>query len=219
MVLLSVALNSLTAWDAVNLLPQVPLQTEIVKGVIVAPHKEAFKRTMSIMHYANLRILEKLCTRQEFQMDPFTTVTCYGLYYAGCWAFGWYFFGPSKSDVRNGNTWIFVMPMFVAVITDIPAQLAVLLLQQQPEQQPEQQQQQNYGALQLEHYLLIELSALIIAFGFTLAFRGYMSVRQIYFGSAVYVAGLFGMVTRTILFQQHKMATTLDDNFQPQTLQ
>jgi hypothetical protein len=180
-VMLSVALNSLTAWDARNLLPQVPFKTEIVPGV-VAPHKEAFKRTMSMMHYTNLRILEKLYS-EEFNANP----AILGLYYSFCWGFGWYFFAPFRSDVRNGNTWIFVIPMFTTVISDVPSQLLG------------QWQRQHNSAMQLRHYLIIVLSALIIAFGFTLGFRGYISVRKIYFGSALYVAGLFLMVVRANL--------------------
>ena len=169
-IMTSVVLNSTTAYDARNLLPQVPLKTEIIPG-IVAPHKEAFKRTMSMMHYVNLRILGQL-------YDIQSTST---LYQAGCWAFGWYFFAPVSSDFGNGNTWIFVVPMFLAVITDIPQ---LLLLR---------------DALQMKHYLLIELSALIIAFGFTLAFRGFVSVQKIYIWSALYVAALFVGVMHTIL--------------------
>lgn len=168
-ILASVVLNSTTAWDARNLLPQVPLKTEIVPG-IVAPHKEAFKRTMSMMHYINLRILGQL-----YGIQLSSTI-----YQAGCWAFGWYFFAPVSSDFGNGNTWIFVLPMFAAVITDIPQ----LLLR---------------DSLQLNHYLLIEFSALIIAFGFTLAFRGFVSVQKLYLGSALYVAALFVGVMHIIL--------------------
>ena len=169
-ILASVVLNSTTAWDARNLLPQVPLKTEIVPG-IVAPHKEAFKRTMSMMHYVNLRILGQL---YEIQLSS-------TIYQTGCWAFGWYFFAPVSSDFGNGNTWIFVLPMFAAVITDIPQ----LLLR---------------DALHMNHYLMIEFSALIIAFGFTLAFRGFVSVQKLYLGSALYVAVLFCGVMHIILF-------------------
>lgn len=180
-VILSVVFNSVTAWDARNLLPQVPMKTEIAPG-IVAPHREAFKRTMSIMHYTNLRILEKLYS-QQFTMN----LTTLGLYYAFCWGFGWYYFAPFRSDFQNGNTWIFVIPMFVTVISDVPAQLIGLW------------QRQYNSTMSLEHYLILELSALVIAFGFTLAFRGYISVSKIYFGSALYVAGLFLMVVRVNL--------------------
>ena len=180
----SVLLNSATAWDARNLISQVPLKTEILPG-IVAPHKEAFKRTMSMMHYVNLRILGQL-------LDIQTTST---LYQMVCWAFGWYFFAPVSSDFRNGNTWIFVVPMFAAVVTDIPQ----LMLR---------------DALQTSHYLLIELSALIIAFGFTVAFRGYVSVPKFYLGSALYVAALFLGVMRIILFS----TPTLEDKTVPRMI-
>jgi len=167
----SVILNSVTAWDARSLLDQVPLKTEIVPG-IVAPHREAFKRTMSMMHYGNLRIIGKLLTSNNNIMGGNNIGEETNVYKILLWMFAWYSFFPLGSDFQNGNTWIFVVPMFLGVTTDMI-------------------QLYTTNSVLLEHYLIIELSALTIAFWFTLAFRGYISVPQIYLGSALFVATLF----------------------------
>jgi hypothetical protein len=186
---LSVLLNSTTAWDARSLLDQVPIKTEIVPG-IVAPHREAFQRTMSMMHYCNLRILGKLFHLEETPEEESIYYYYYYYYYYAyvvmLWSFGWYSFLPLSSKFQNLNTWIFVVPMFLGVTTDM-LQMIV----------NNRKHHHAAGAaaaavVDIQHYLVIELSALFIAFWFTLAFRGYMSVAQVYLGSAIMVAGLFG---------------------------
>lgn len=162
-VVVSILLNTITAYDARSLLDQVPLKTEIVPG-IVAPHREAFQRTMSMMHYGNLRIVGKLFHMEENM----------SLYRLVLLIFSLYCFFPYQSNLKNGNTWIFVVPMFLGVSLDM---LQLVWLR---------------NVVQLYHYLVIEISALCIAFWFTLAFRGYISVPQIYLGSALFVAMLFG---------------------------
>ena len=157
----SVLLTTMTALDARSLLPQVPKQSRIVPGVS-APHREAFSRTMSMMHYANGRILGHLYQWESASM------------YKALLLYTWTHFVPLHSPLDNGNTIIFVVPIFLGVSLDI------------------------YQALYLEtsintsHYLLLQLSALVIAFYFTLAFRGYFTVKQIYIASALMVAGIFG---------------------------
>ncbi len=160
----SILFNTATAYQARQLLDQVPLQTEIVPGV-VAPHREAFKRTMSIMHYANLRILGCIFLTND--------TVLYKLFLS--W-FIYEMFLPRSCSFDNGNTWIFVIPMFLGTTLDV-CQYTWF---------------SPGGILRIPHYLLIEWSALVIAFFFTLAFRGYFTVYQIYIVSAVAVATLFG---------------------------
>ena len=52
---ISQLLNSAIAFHANTLLPQVPPFTQILPG-IVAPHKEAFRRTISVMYYLIARV-------------------------------------------------------------------------------------------------------------------------------------------------------------------
>lgn len=160
----SITLNTITALQARHLLDQVPLKTEIVPG-IVAPHREAFKRTMSMMHYCNLRVLACVLSVIRHSV-PFNIV------YILCLAvFILKRFLPRHFD--NGNTWIFVVPMCLGTSIDLLQYTCIDM----------------FGT---HHYLIVQLSALIIAFVFTLAFRGYFTVFQIYFVSASIVATLFG---------------------------
>ena len=159
----SVILNTVTAYQARQLLDQVPLKTEIVPGV-VAPHREAFQRTMSMIHYGNLRILG--CT---------LLTSCQWIYTAFLAWFIYKKFLP-RAQFTNGNTFIFVVPMFVGTTVDLCQYTLV----------------PNGGFMSIHHYLIIEVSALAIAFFFTLAFRGYFTVYQIYMVSALVVATLFG---------------------------
>ena len=54
---MAIVANEIVALDAYSLLGQVPHSTVICeRPKTVAPHKEAFKRTMAVMHYLNLRL-------------------------------------------------------------------------------------------------------------------------------------------------------------------
>lgn len=159
----SVLFNTITAFQARQLLDQVPLETEIVPGV-VAPHREAFKRTMSMMHYANLRILGCMWLSSSNSI--------YKLFLA---VFIYIHFVPRGATLDNGNTWIFVIPMCIGTTVDF-CQYVFL----------------PNGLASVVHYLLIEWCSLVIAFFFTLAFRGYFTVFIIYIVSALVVATLFG---------------------------
>jgi hypothetical protein len=165
----SMILTALTALDARSLMSQVPIRSIIVPGVS-APHREAFKRTMSMMHYANVRIFGELCRGTA----DTSALTLYQTSYKTLLLYMWTQFLPIHSPLDNGNTFIFVVPMFVGVSLDIYQTLAL------------------ETSINVTHYLLLQLSALVIAFYFTLAFRGYFSVRQIYIASALMVAGIFG---------------------------
>lgn len=168
LIYISVLLNTTTAYQARQLLDHVPLQTEIIPGV-VAPHREAFKRTMSMMHYSNLRILGCILLTAPISSNSHSL---YKLFLA------WFIYNKflPRQQFDNGNTWIFVVPMFLGTSLDL-LQYAWFAPN---------------GLLSTCHYLLIEWSALVIAFFFTLAFRGYFTIFQIYVVSACAVATLFG---------------------------
>ena len=154
----AIAANQVLAMDAYSLLDQVPHSTVIVKNWIVAPHKEAFKRTMAVMHYTSLR----LCR-------PWLPLPLYIPLLAFCWSL----FLPFNCDLSNGNTYFFPIPMFLGVSVDIMAHLWSA---------------EDY--LTTQYLLAIQFSALCLAFAFTLAFRGIVPIKPIYFGSAAVVGGL-----------------------------
>jgi hypothetical protein len=164
-----VVTTSLLAFDARSLISQVPEKTRITAW-IVAPHREAFQRTIAILHYVNLRIC------REMQWLP-ATDPYYNAVYFSLVAFCWTLFLPIGSDFSNGNTWIFVIPMFAGVSFDA--------------------WQQALGGktfVTLSFLLCTQLSALTIAFVFTLAFRAYVDIKAIYALSAICVAGLLSQV-------------------------
>jgi hypothetical protein len=103
-------------------------------------------------------------------------------YYYPLLAISWWQFVPWNSDFRNGNTWIFVVPMFGGVSLELIQYLV----------------RTHYciigvssSLVHWEYLMAIHLSAMIMAFAFTLAFRGMVSIQYIYFGAAFFVAILF----------------------------
>lgn len=159
----SIIANQALASHAYSLLDQVPLSTKICRG-FEAPHREAFKRTSAVMTYTNLRLAQ-----------PWIPTI---VYYPAL-AFLWTQFPPINSDFRNGNTWIFVIPMFIGVSLDMAQSLVMEHHCALPSLVP------------VRWLLGVQLSAMGMAFAFTLAFRGIVSIRHIYFGAAFFVALLF----------------------------
>jgi hypothetical protein len=161
----SVMGNQVLAMHAYSLLDQVPLSTKICRG-FVAPHREAFKRTIAMMLYTNLRLVHPWIPS--------------GWLYHPLLALAWWQFVPLNSDFGNGNTWIFVVPMFLGVSLDMVQSLLM---------------EHHCGGLPSlvppRFLLFINWSAMVMAFGFTLAFRGMVSIQRIYFGAAFFVALLF----------------------------
>jgi len=179
--LCSMLLTTMTAWDARSLMSQVPIRSTIVPG-ITAPHREAFQRTMSIMYYANVRMASFILQLPNNWVHKVLL------------GYMWTLFLPLTSSLENGNTFIFVIPMFIGVTLDIYQ--AIVLVP------PEMTSSRSM--IDVSFYLLLQLSALGISFFFTLAFRGYIKVQYIYFISALMVAGIFGGGVHLILLG-HKM--------------
>mmetsp|Transcript_21936 Transcript_21936/g.36732 ORF Transcript_21936/g.36732 Transcript_21936/m.36732 type:complete len:231 (+) Transcript_21936:67-759(+) len=167
--------TTLLAWEAQSLIPQVPEKTRISKW-IVAPHREAFQRTIAIIFYTNLRIFK------EMNWIP---IWGRSITYPIMLFVSWLQFSPIGSDFTNGNTWIFVMPMFSGVTYD-----AI------------QQQLGGETFVSLKFLLFTELSALLIAFVFTLAFRSYVNIKVVYAVSALCVAGLLSCVFNIVTIIQ-----------------
>lgn len=156
--------NQVLAMHAYSLLDQVPLSTRICRG-FVAPHREAFKRTIAMMLFTNLRLIQPWIPSGV---------------YLPLLALAWWQFVPLNSDFGNGNTWIFVIPMFVGVSLETAQSLLM---------------EHHCGGLPSlvpKRFLLaLHWSAMVMAFAFTLAFRGIISIQRIYFGAAFFVALLF----------------------------
>jgi hypothetical protein len=161
---LSQLCNALLATHAASLLPQVPAYTQIIPAV-VAPHKEAFVRTMACMHYLVVRVLCKYVVSAT-TTEPWAAVGCYAS--LACLALPYWPLVPSynRTTLANGNTWIFVVPIFVGVTGDLVQFIA-------------------WGdCISMSQLLQVQLVGLLLAFGFTLAFRNYIPMPLVYFLAA-----------------------------------
>jgi hypothetical protein len=156
--------NFLLVNHARSLLNQVPTSTQIFPGV-VAPHKEAFQRTILVMQYLIARVIIKY----------FVQNTCINSNLSNAIAsfvilWRWYPLVPNYyADWWNGNTWIFVVPICLGVSGDLYVYFV-------------------YGDLfEVYHLLSGELLGLSLAFGFTLGFRNYIPMSMVYCGAALSV--------------------------------
>ena len=164
---ISQVVNGILATHATTLLSQVPARTAIIPGWIVAPHKEAFKRTIGMMQYLVVRIV---CSKL-LGLSPVAAFAAVTVPYLLSLV-------PNRNTFRrgsldNGNTWIFVLPIWVGTTAD----MMVLFW---------------YGdqLISLQQLLQVELVGLGLAFGFTLAFRNYLPMPFVYAMAAWQVWGI-----------------------------
>ena len=168
LVLPSQICNLMLVNDAYSLLSQVPTSTQIFPRV-VAPHKEAFQRTIWVMQY----LIARICTKffHESLRHSISTDGNYNSILESIVILWRYYplIPQLNIDWWNGNTWIFVIPIFIGVSGDIYVYFI-------------------YGDIfQIYHLLLGELLGLCLAFGFTLGFRRYIPMPIVYCGAALAV--------------------------------
>ena len=168
LVLPSQICNLMLVNDAFSLLSQVPTSTQIFPGV-VAPHKEAFQRTIWVMQYLIARISTKFF-HEPLRNSISTDGNYISILESIVILWRYYPLIPQLNiDWWNGNTWIFVIPIFIGVSGDIYVYFI-------------------YGDIfQIYHLLLGELLGLCLAFGFTLGFRRYIPMPIVYCGAALAV--------------------------------
>ena len=168
LVLPSQICNLMLVNDAFSLLSQVPTSTQIFPGV-VAPHKEAFQRTIWVMQYLIARISTKIF-HESLRNSISTDGNYISILESIVILWRYYPLIPQLNiDWWNGNTWIFVIPIFIGVSGDIYVYFM-------------------YGDIfQIYHLLLGELLGLCLAFGFTLGFRRYIPMPIVYCGAALAV--------------------------------
>ena len=167
------------------LLPQVPNSSRIASWII-PPHREAFKRTIAIVGYLNIRLVHEWqwVLGRESLIFP-TLLFLYTNYH----------FFPRHSDYFNGNTWVFVLPMFLGFNVDTFMQFPSIGLRNAIYARSifmidlNWDDVHNWNQYRVdETYLLLTLlCALQIAFMFTVAFRGRMSIRACYWIAAAQV--------------------------------
>jgi hypothetical protein len=103
-VLAAVFWGSLTAIHASFLLRQVPPASHVAPG-IVAPHIDAFKAAIGLIFYVDVR-----CLQPYFPSD---------LLYMTAVIAAWWPFVPAVLDWYNWNTYLLVLPRFLAVTFDM----------------------------------------------------------------------------------------------------
>lgn len=168
----SQVLDFALVYHANGLLPQVPSQTAIVPW-IVAPHREAFRRTIGMMQYLVVRILCRVLCQRLRNIDTTLalvgTCACLAVPYARL--VPWTLLRGSPDNRRqhllgNGNTWIFVLPIWLGTTGDLWQMI-------------------RWGdVISVRQLLQVELVGLGLAFGFTLAFRNVVPMWLVYFVAA-----------------------------------
>lgn len=157
LILACVATSTVLAVHARTLIKRAPERTVIARGV-VAPHREAFKRTIAMMLYVNLRICKLVGVLPGGRVS-----------YAASLAVGVAQFVPASLD--QGNTWVFIVPMFTAASVDAARQLL------------------GHGSHDLHLLLSTQLAALCMSFAFTLGFRRVLDLFWVYVWAAACVVG------------------------------
>ncbi len=215
LIIITTMTSSIGSYD---LLHQVP-NTSHISSWIFPPHREAFKRTIAITGYLNLRLvhlwLSSSTKTLEFLTmmlsvvegdDNLNIVSCLLLPKESLlfpfilFVYTIYHFFPRQLDYMNGNIWVFVVPMFLGFSMDTIHQFpkitngsGIQIVQEEGMKELFQnidwEEVHNWNtAIINETYLLLTLlCTLQIAFMFTVAFRGKMSIKACYWIAAIEV--------------------------------
>lgn len=168
-----------TGLSSIPLLSQVPKQT-LISRRIIPPHREAFKRTIAIVGYLDLRLAHELgwFDMLSSHVELFGALLC---------LYNLRFFFP-RGAFSNGNTWVFVVPMWLGISIDTAQQVKLAL---------NMPTEWNERVVTVPYILFTLLVTLVVAFLFTLAFRKYLHITTTYWTAAACVLGLIiGMLVR-----------------------
>ena len=181
----AVVTSTINAVGSYGLLPQVP-NTSHITSWIFPPHKEAFKRTIAIVGYLNIRLVH------EWQWILGNESIVFPLL---LFSYTTYHFFPRQRDYFNGNTWVFVFPMFIGFNIDTFMQFPSMEWRRiisspatfLTDAKWHDVHSWNQNRIDETYLLLTLLCALQIAFMFTIAFRGRMSIQVCYWIAAAEV--------------------------------
>ena len=209
---LTIVITTLTtSIGSYNLLSQVP-NTSQISSWIIPPHKEAFKRTIAIIGYLNLRLVHQWQSKWFSSSSSSSMIILFQkinlLFPILLSLYTIYHFFPLHLDYKNGNTWVFVVPMFVGFTIDSMNQFPKIMIHNQNIINNDNNHTNivvkwisnyinhahwddvhnwNQNKVNEKYLLLTLLCALQIAFMFTVAFRGKMSIKVCYWIAAVEV--------------------------------
>jgi len=170
-----------TASSGMSIVDQAPKQTIVMERPfkVIPPHRDAFKRTAASIYY--------LCARLCWNTVSTSTITG-GNDDASNWIWGIcalsyaitkFVPSPRDVDLKNGNTWVFVIPMAAGLTVDALFQLPLCKCNDS--------KCWNDDVITQIDLLWVLLSGLVVAFVFTLAFRGVLGIRSCYWGAALVV--------------------------------
>jgi len=189
---------AVTASSGIPLVNQAPVCTVIARNV-VPPHRDAFRRTAKTVYYLSARIVwnHMRWVRWSKYSGNADGVSFGVLDWAwGCAAllYAIKHFLPriQETEWRNGNTYVFVVPMASGIIADAVFQLPLVQCQMMKADSDGIARNScwNRNAVNETDLLCVLLSALFVAFMFTLAFRGTLDIKRCYWGSAAVVHGI-----------------------------
>jgi len=185
-----------------SLLPQVPISSKIC-WFIVPPHREAFRRTISIIGYLNLRLIHQfgwmdfskiMAWKDNEEQQLLSQLFIGRLFFSLILVrYNSVYFLPFDANFKNGNTWIFIIPMCIAVNIDTYFQFPSFdnsFEWMEKLEAWERVDNWNTNVINVPYLLLILFSALQIAFLFTIAFRGHIHIKTCYW----IAAGVVGML-------------------------
>ncbi|KAL7451645.1 hypothetical protein ACHAWC_003473 [Mediolabrus comicus] len=177
-----------TASSGMNIVDQAPKQTVVMEWPfkVIPPHRDAFKRTAYSIYYLCGRICWNTIQYHHHQQQHSATKTTTTSVLNWIWGISALIYAmtkfvpnPRDLDLSNGNTWLFVIPMAIGLTVDAFFQLPML--------SQEDQLRWNEDVITQVDLLWILLVGLIVAFVFTLAFRGVLGIRKCYWMAAILV--------------------------------
>jgi len=208
---------------------------------VIPPHRDAFRRTAFSVYYLGARICwnavpELIHTLLEGNDDSSTSSSNNNTNTGGsssgseedanCGIIHWiwsiatliyalkYFLPhPSELEWKNGNTYVFVLPMAMGLTVDAFYQLPILQCHHRYNITTYNNDNDNDTTTTTTNIcwnedvitqldlLYVLLSGLLVAFVFTLAFRGVLGVKKCYWGAAAVVHGIvFCLVGKALPF-------------------
>lgn len=188
--ILAAIASVVTASSGMNIVDQAPKQTAVMEWPfkVIPPHRDAFKRTAYSIYYLCGRICWNTIQYHHHRRDHGATTTSTTSTFVLNWIWGMsallyamtkFVPLPRDLDLSNGNTWIFVIPMAIGLTVDAMFQLPML--------SQGGQLRWNEDVITQIDLLWILLVGLVVAFVFTLAFRGVLGIRKCYWMAAILV--------------------------------
>lgn len=178
--ILAAIASIITASSGTTIVDQAPKQTIVMERPfkVIPPHRDAFKRTASSIYYLSARLCWNTISGNATFNNNDALNWIWGMS-ALCYAIRKFVPSPRDVDLTNGNTWVFVVPMAAGLTADALFQLPIL--------QCNDGLCWNEDVITQIDLLWVLLSGLVVAFVFTLAFRGVLGIRRCYWGAALVV--------------------------------